>query len=205
MFHHVAARHQRFVADYVLPSGLGRSLHASQPEAPLGPVMRGLRQWLRLRILTDEPMGMPSVAVWSMWRELVGRRNDFEKFCKHAYGHSHPDFQVQSLRPPQASAEELALTWAMACADEHLKPPFAAELPALFAADQKAGVADGVVWLLQCHHEPCSPGAGRCVHHELVPALPDRVPKQIHFDDPAPYPLIDKSDSLTTPNGLYGY
>jgi hypothetical protein len=59
----VSVERQRFVATYVLPDELAPLVRQKLHTPDVGPALRGLRQWLRLRILTDEPMGMPSLGV----------------------------------------------------------------------------------------------------------------------------------------------
>jgi hypothetical protein len=199
-------RRQRYVAEYVLPDGLGRNLYLDDPQIEKGPLLRGLRQWLRLRVLTGDIMGMPSLGVWGLWRQFIAQTDTYSEFCQHAFGHAPTQSERPTTAPGSASVDQLALTWAMACEDEHLKPTLAHQLPYLFDADDKAGIHSDLHWVLRCGHSKCTASAGqRCVQHEIVPRLPERLPKQIHFGEPRPPGLFDKSDSLTTPNGFYGY
>lgn len=184
---------QRFVSSYVLPDGLGRELHSQYPS--LGSVAiakHGLRQWLRLHILAPEALVLPSRAVFLLWHEFVGS-NEFEGFASHAYGHlleRRPSADLLKRRPVITDHEGLALTFAMACADEGEAPAHPSNLPTLFRVDAALGLEDGQQWVLNCEHNVCKPEDGAtCVYHELSLLVPVDLPREVRFGAPQPFPL----------------
>ncbi|HMK98154.1 MAG TPA: hypothetical protein VK425_11450 [Acidimicrobiales bacterium] len=194
---------QKFVASYVLPARLGRGLRQRCPDgASLAPAKQALRQWLRLHILAPEELEMPSLAVSLLWREFTSSP-DFEHFSAHAYGHlsnRKPDKAVLGRRPDFTNTSGLALTFAMACIDQGLDTPHPAALPMLFEADGALGIDGGQRWALNCGAVNCRVvEATRCAYHELGPAVPSDLPKEIRFDVPAPFPLDGSSHQLFGP------
>ena len=186
---------QHFAFSYVLPADLGHELRARYPSlGSVAAAKHGLRQWLRLHILAPEHLALPSRAVFLLWHELVGRE-EFEEFSKHGYGHildRRPSLGVLRQQPDLSDREGLALTFAMACADEGTDPLHPASPPALFRVDEALGLGDGQCWVLNCGHASCPLAAAsgpRCVLHELAPLLPDEVPKEVRFGEPGPFPL----------------
>jgi hypothetical protein len=194
----VSAHRQEFAATYVLPADLAASIrHRYDDPRDAGPVLHGLRQWLRLRILTDEPMGMPSLGVQAALDRWAASRTARQAFRKGACGSLRTDRLTETLAPDVADGESMALTWAMACNDEQKRPDSPGELPRLFAAD--AAIRDGKVWrwVMFCGHEPCCE-PGHCVHHDLLPHLPADIPHQVHFGLPAPHRPVDMHDQSRT-------
>jgi hypothetical protein len=192
--HGPSHRRQRFTADYVLPTSVATRFHHRHPEAQdAGPVLRALRQWLRLRILSDEPMGIPSVAVGESLKDFL-RSNDGKLFEQNALGGRHGTRLRSLILPDEAAAPAMALTWSMACYDQDEPPRAPMTMPDLFTADLAAGVRGGWSWVMHCWHEPCRQ-PGHCIHHDLLPALPSGQPQQTRFHVPEPYRLVDKSDN----------
>lgn len=184
------ARRQKFVASFVLPERLGRDLRVRYPSLEsIAIAKRGLRQWLRLHVVAPELPAPPSVAVYVLWREFV-RGADYNRFAKRAYGHllsRGPDRKLLGRRAPPSTSAEMALTFAMACADEDVDAHHPMRLPVLFSVDDSLQLSDGQHWALNCGHDACATKAGRrCVFHELRPLIPRRLPKQIRFGLPAP-------------------
>jgi hypothetical protein len=83
--HRVPANRQHFAATYVLPTELADRIRREYPD-PLdaGPALQGLRQWLRLAILTDEPMGMPSLSVQSALAHFLSYGKAVDAFRRGA-------------------------------------------------------------------------------------------------------------------------
>ncbi len=102
------------------------------------------------------------------------------------------------IAPEEAAAPTMALTWAMACNDQQKRPKAPEGLPWLFAADLDLPPEQGWHWSMYCGHEPCAQ-PDHCVHHDLLPRLPDAIPHQIHFGTRPPHRLADKSDALFAP------
>ncbi len=193
-------RRQKFVATYVLPARLGRDLRLRcPPGASLAPAKNALRQWLRLHVLAPEELEMPSMAVSLLWREFASSQ-EFEYFSAHAYGHlvnRKPDKKVLRRRPNFANTDGLALTFAMACADQSLDTPHPLRLPMLFGADRAIGVEGGQDWALNCGGAICrKPKGRRCAYHELGTVLPAKLPKQVRFGVAKPFGLDGHSDQL---------
>jgi hypothetical protein len=172
---------QKFVASYVLPDHLGRELKARFPSLEsIAAAKHGLRQWLRLHILAPESLVLPSLGVFLLWHEFVGS-SEFDQFSKHGYGHRQDPHDLMH-RPRTSDNQGLALTFAMACIDDGLDPDYPLRLPTLFGVDDVLALDEGQHWVLNCGHSACHTEAGvRCVHHELGPFVPDRLPKEIRF------------------------
>jgi hypothetical protein len=193
-----------------LPDGLDRELRSHYPSLQSVAVAKhGLRQWLRIHILAPELLVLPSRAVYLLWHEFVGTE-EFEAFARHAYGHvldRRPDPEVLKRPLVASDAEGLALTFAMACVDEGLDPEHPLQPPSLFSVDDALGIADGQHWALNCGHAACKPKLGvRCVYHLLGPLLPDRLPKEVRFGAPEPFPLEGAHPEVPrTLGAFYGY
>jgi hypothetical protein len=156
---------------------------------------RGLRQWLRLHVVALERLMLPSVAVEMLWVEFI-KGEGFLDFQKRAYGSRRLRHEgspkLLDLQAPRRDGNAAALTFAMACFDEGVDPRHPSKLPVLFAVDDQLRIAGGQHWDLNCGRSKCwVEGGRRCVRHELVPKVPDRLPKQRRFDVPRPYPLGD--------------
>jgi hypothetical protein len=193
--HRVPANRQHFAATYVLPTELADRIRREYPD-PLdaGPALQGLRQWLRLAILTDEPMGMPSLSVQSALAHFLSYGKAVDAFRRGACPGQDADRLDRGVVPNAAASATMALTWAMACNDQQKRPEAPEGLPWLFAADEKRAPDEGWRWTVFCGHEPCA-AVDHCVHHNLLPHLPKRIPHQIHFGLRPPHPLMDKSDA----------
>lgn len=192
IFGGVPTHRQRFVAEYVLPPDLGESLRSKYPSlSSIGVAQRGLRQWLRLSLLAPGDLAQPSTAVGILAAEFGGH-GDYSTYAIHAFGHDsvHRDHR---LDPHPPDGDSLALTFAMACVDEGLPLHYPDSLPLLFAVDAALTIQDGQHWVLNCGRSPCNAGAA-CIRHELLPRVPDRLPKQIRFNVVRPSRLADKSD-----------
>jgi hypothetical protein len=189
-------RRQEFVASIVLPDRLGRSLGARYPGAgSVGLAKHGLRQWLRLHAVAVDRLILPSIAVEILWVEFM-KSEGFQNFQKRAYRsrrlRHERSSKLLALQQSRRDADAAALTFAMACFDEGLDALHPAKLPVLFAVDDELGIAGGQHWKLNCGRSRCSVEDGqRCVKHELVPRIPERLPKQRRFGVPRPYPLGD--------------
>jgi hypothetical protein len=190
---------QHFVSSYVLAEDLGRELRSQYPS--LGSVAiakHGLRQWLRLHILSPGSLVLPSRAVFLLWHEFVGSR-EFDEFAQHAYGHlggHRPGPDALKRRPVITDKAALALSFAMACVDEGGSPEHPSNLPTLFRVDDALGLQDGQHWELNCGHSVCQPRTGaRCVYHDLGPHMPDELPKEVRFGVPQPFPLTGAGPS----------
>jgi len=196
---------QHLVASYVLNDSLGRELRSQYPSLGSTAIAKhGLRQWLRLHILAPESLVLPSRAVFLLWHEFVGSR-DFDDFAHHAYGHlgeRRPSPDALRRRPVTTDTAGLALSFAMACADEGALPEHPSNLPTLFRVDDALALEDGQHWALNCGHSVCQPKDGpRCVYHELGPHMPDELPKEVRFGVPQPFPLTGPRPS----GPLFGY
>jgi hypothetical protein len=94
------------------------------------------------------------------------------------------------LKAPHGDAVAAALTFAMACFDEGIDHAHPLRLPLLFTVDDELNIPNGQRWALYCGRSACSASHGqRCVRHELLPRLPDRLPRQIRFHVPGKYPV----------------
>jgi hypothetical protein len=202
------ARRQEFVASIVLPDDLGRSLRARLPEgSSISLAKTGLRQWLRLHVVAAERLMLPSVAVEMLWAEFMKSKGS-EEFQRRAYPRAlrtERSSKLLALQAPRRDSDAAALTFAMACFDEGLDALHRSRLPVLFAVDDELGIAGGQRWTLYCGRAACSPGGGqRCVKHELVPRIPEHLPKQRRFGRPRPYPLGDWPSAAPVPDGAGG-
>ncbi len=154
---------QHFVASYVLNDSLGRELRSQYPSLGSTAIAKhGLRQWLRLHILAPESLVVPSRAVFLLWHEFVGSR-DFDDFAHHAYRHlgeRRPSPDALRRRPVTTDTAGLALSFAMACADEGALPEHPSNLPTLFRVDDALALEDGQHWALNCGHSVCQPKDG---------------------------------------------
>ncbi|MGH9170823.1 MAG: hypothetical protein ACRD0Z_08120 [Acidimicrobiales bacterium] len=192
-YKHVSAHHQEFVARYVLPAGLADALKSATTAPNSVPVaLRGLRQWLRLHILAPDLVTMPSQAVDMLWAAFRHNTEAYAEFCKHSNGLLHHGPRSAGDDAPPGSSQAAALTYAMACEDEGLRIKYPPKLPILFTVDEAVQLPDGQLWMLNCEHEVCAVPAGRrCVRHELIPRVPDELPKQVRFDVPPDYEYHD--------------
>jgi hypothetical protein len=194
--HRVSVRRQRFAATYVLPDDLAGRVRQRLNAVDVGLALRGLRQWLRLRILTDKPMGMPSLGVQTALEEFLAlEAADF--FRRNVFGRRSQDSLPDGVLPTEAAGQTMALTWAMTCNDQQLYLKAPPSLPMLFAVDAALVLPGGWSWVMYCGHEPCA-ASDTCVHHDVLPYLPEQTPHQVHFDVPRDHQLMDKSDAIFT-------
>ena len=198
----VSVRRQRFAATYVLPDDLAPRVRRRLSNADVGPAFRGLRQWLRLRILTDKPMGMPSLGVHTALEQFL-TLDAADTFRRNVFGRRSPNRLPDGELPRKAAGPTMALTWAMSCNDQRLSLKAPPSLPTLFAVDAAMNLPRGWPWVMYCGREPCAV-PDTCVHHYLLPYLPERVPHQVHFEVPRRHQLMDKSDEIWTPGNYDG-
>ena len=193
----VSVRRQRFAATYVLPEDLAGRMCQRMAAVAVGPALRGLRQWLRLRILTDEPLGMPSLGAHMALEEFLALEAA-DSFRRNVFGRRSHDCLSDGVLPREAAGQTMALTWAMTCNDQRLSLKAPPSLPTLFAVDAALHLAEGWAWVMYCGHEPCA-APDTCVHHDVLPYLPEQVPHQVQFEVPRSHQLMDKSDEIFTP------
>lgn len=157
---------QTYAAKYVLPAELGWAFAYRHPEIEdVGPVERGLKQWLRIDVTAPGQMSIPSLAVAELWRDFL-RTDGYREFHAEAYGDHRKGDEVTD------DDEGLAFTYALARADED---PSAEtyQLPQVFRADEESGITRGWRWVITCGHEPCGAEPGvHCVYHRLMPLVP---------------------------------
>jgi hypothetical protein len=125
-------------------------------------------------------MAMPSVAADLMWHDVILNTQDYQMFCKSAYGrvlHHRPAASMSAQEVSDLNGTAMATTFAMACLDQKIAPALPARLPVLFLIDAELGIPDGQLWLLDCGAKQCEvPSGHRCVRHELLPLLPAKLP-----------------------------
>ena len=172
-----------FVASYVLADGLGSHLRYSYPDvADIAVARQGLRQWLRLQITAQAALGLPSKAVDLLWEEFSHRTDEYRHFCEEAYGgllHHTPSWAMPASDAEKADSTKMALTYALACRDEVMRPHYPDHVPLLFRVDTELAIVDGQHWVRSCGDHPCSAPAGTgCIEHGLFPLIPEHLPEQ---------------------------
>ncbi|MGI8751972.1 MAG: hypothetical protein ACR2MN_06625 [Acidimicrobiales bacterium] len=129
-----------------------------------------------------------------LWHEFILNADEYEHFCSGAYGHlldQKAEPQIPAENPTVPGGVAIARTFALACHDEG-QTRYQTKLPVLFKADTSLGLADGRRWMLNCGHATCAPDDGaRCVHHELLPLIPEKLPHQIPYEVGASYPAVN--------------
>jgi hypothetical protein len=176
------SRRQLYVAKYVLPAGLGQEIHRrSHHVGSFDEAYRALRQWLRLNVVSRDLLAIPSLAVDILWHDFILDTKSYDQFCRKAYGRKmqhRPEISACEAATADFNGHAMARTFALACKDEGIRPTQPTELPILFRVDREMHLPDGKRWVLQCHANECrTPEGVRCVWHELVPLVPDRLPK----------------------------
>jgi hypothetical protein len=177
------ARRQEFVATYRLPKGVGRKLQRKLGYATdLGIAFRGLHQWLRLHVAAPGLLAMPSTAVGELWHDFILHTEEYQDFCRQAYGRTlrHlPEKSMETATPKALHGEGVGRTFAMACADGGIRFPQMLGLPVLFQVDTALAMPDGQQWVLDCGHWNCSAiSPARCVRHQVRPFIPKHLPLQ---------------------------
>ena len=202
-------RRQRYVASYVLPPGLGQEFLRNHSVAEgVGPASRGLRQWLRIQIAATETLAMPSRAVDLLWHEFILNTAAYEQFCDRAYGrklHHLPESAMPSTAAAYLNGPAMARTFAMACLDEVIRPNLPPKLPTLFAVDSDLNFDDGLRWDNDCRTTECrAPAGSRCVWHELVPLLPEKLPEMWRLDSSGQHVALRSSAASGFGVGAWG-
>jgi hypothetical protein len=205
-----AARRQEFVARYRLPSGVGRKLQRKLGESSdLSIAFRGLDQWLRLHVAAPGLLAMPSKAVDQLWHDFILHTQEYQDFCRQAYGrtlHHSPEQSMNATTSQVLHGESMGRTFAMACADGGIRLPQMLDLPILFQVDTALAVSDGQQWILDCEHAHCtSAPPENCVRHQVRPFFPERLPLQ--RDPVTGHWLLPKNQrfSMSESNGLGPY
>jgi hypothetical protein len=145
-----ATRRKEFVATYRLPSAVGRKLRRKLGESTdLGIAFRGLHQWLRLHVAPPGLLAMPSNPVDQLWHDFILHTQDYQAFCRQAYGrtlHHSPEQSMSSTMLEALHGEGIGRSFAMACADEGIRLPQMLGLPVLFQVNTALAMPDGQQW-----------------------------------------------------------
>jgi len=177
------ARRQEFVATYRLPKGVGRKLQRKLGQSTdLGIAFQGLHQWLRLHVAAPGLLAMPSTAVDELWHDFILHTEEYQDFCRKAYGrtlHHSPEQSMETTALDALQGEGIGRTFAMACADGGIRLPQMLGLPILFQVDTALTMTDGQQWVLDCGHSDCSAiSPTHCVRHQVRPFIPKHLPPQ---------------------------
>ena len=83
-------------------------------------------------------LAMPSKAVDFLWHDFILHTEDYQDFCRHAYGrtlHHSPESSMSADDLEALNGEGISRTFAMACADGGIRLPKTLELLILFQGD----------------------------------------------------------------------
>jgi hypothetical protein len=176
-----SSRRQMYVAMCEFPPGLDHGLRRRYPRVhSVEWASRGLRQWLRLQVVAKEILAMPSLAVDQLWHEFFLHTAAYAEFCAKAYGRKlnyHSEGAMSNGASAKLDGAAVAYIFALACEDEYIPAHQPDRLPVLFSVDRKVGVPTGQRWEVGCDGDSCQVAGGSCVRHQLVPLIPDRLPK----------------------------
>jgi hypothetical protein len=125
---------------------------------------------------------MPSLAVDTLWHEFILHTEDYQEFCRGAYGrilHHTPERSMEEDDAKLLNEEAIGRTFAMACFDDGIRFPAMLALPILFSVDATLAMPGGQQWVLDCGKTHCVAQApGRCVRHQVRPFIPKKLPPQ---------------------------
>jgi hypothetical protein len=138
---------ERFIRSYVFSESVLHGLkrhHSVLEEKDLYLVARALREFFIVRPRAGTRMiGMPSKVVDDLWHEFILHTQDYQQFCRGAFGGLF--HHVPALATPKGVniKEGMRVTWRLACLEENINPSKAIRLPLLFAIDEKLSIVNG--------------------------------------------------------------
>lgn len=147
---------EAFIRHFAFPRGvfskvIERHPHLSQKDMEL--VSRGLRQFFMAYHRSGYmQVSMPSQVADDLWHEFILYTRHYQAFCQQAFGrflHHTPAIALQG-RQQQANAG-LRRCWRYACMEDNINPRKPSRLPLLFALDSKFHIANGFVYIADCH------------------------------------------------------
>jgi hypothetical protein len=141
------AQRVKFIRHYHFPRGLIAKLQAHHPglAAQDGQVVaQALRQFFLAHLLSGKQfVSMPSRITDDFWREFTLCTNQYQVFCKQAFGRVMPHTPAVALGTEKRDNAGLRRAWWHCCKDQNIDPRVATHLPLLFAIDAKLGIANG--------------------------------------------------------------
>ncbi len=152
---HGRARRKRaaqrdFIRRYAFPEALKTKLHSRHPQlssSALDEVIAALREWfLLLQQHPREKFGMPSRVVDDAWHEFILMTRQYKSFCEKGFGNyvHHEPNQADAEQNSAALGRTLERTGGRrALGALGAASGVAVAGVALFAIDEKLGVADG--------------------------------------------------------------
>ncbi|HET8707474.1 MAG TPA: hypothetical protein VFM46_14310 [Pseudomonadales bacterium] len=162
--HKTEVRRQIYIDSYPFPSRISDKLKTAYPNlssAQIKRVIEGLRQYFQLcRMAKKQNVAMPSQAVDVAWHEFILFTQDYEIFCKRAFGHFLHHTPAQAMKSKTAAQAGIKRAWRLACKLESLDPKTPVRLPLIFALDAELSIPDGFYYRLDCQTNAGAPKAG---------------------------------------------
>ena len=136
-----------YIRSYRFPSGIFAKFQARRPELSLKDcqlVGRALRQFFLAHLKSGRQfVAMPSQAADDLWHELSLCTQNYNSFCKKAFGYFLPHASSVALGSDRLDNAGLRRTWRYTCIDENIDPLNPLRLPLLFALDAKLNIGNG--------------------------------------------------------------
>ena len=142
---------EEFITSYRWPAGLKEKLQTAQPgldASEIDRVFRALTQFFQAYLRSGcQPVAMPVRSADWLWHEFILHTQDYENFCKKAFGkflHHQPAIKQENSE--KAANPSLRRTWIQCCRIEGIDPYKPTRLPLLFVVDELLKVPDGITY-----------------------------------------------------------
>jgi hypothetical protein len=149
------ARRAQFIRHYAFPPGLFKRLQSKRQELTLKDcnlTAQALRQFFLAYLMGRRQfVSMPSQVVDDLWHEFILYTQNYQQFCRRAFGRFLHHAPAAVLRSSQRESNAgLRRVWWHVCREENLDPRHPSRLPLLFAIDSKLNIPDGFHYVANC-------------------------------------------------------
>ena len=150
----IKSRRERLIDEYTFPKSIEEKIVEKYPHlkaSEVKEVMHALRDYFHVCNIAGKRMvAMPSQVVDLAWHEFILFTQQYDKFCKKAFGRFLHHTPAEAMSSQVIAQNGIKTAWRIACIRQHISPKSPTILPPLFAIDNKLNIPNGFKYSLNC-------------------------------------------------------